>query len=185
MPTKQMFNEITTILLEGKTILYPTDTIWGLGCDATNIEAIERIYELKKRPLQKSFIVFFPDIEMLEKYLLEPEKNLNYLIEKNKPTTFIVDYKLNLPKILASFEGTFAIRIPKNELCIQIMKQLNKPIVSTSANISGDISPKVFHEISNQILKQVDFIIPEIYDNGTGEASKIIKIENGIENILR
>lgn len=182
---EQLLTEIQATLLEGKTILYPTDTIWGLGCDATNSQAIDHIYNIKKRPENKSFILLFSDIEMIKKYSEECTDDISYIEEARVPTTFIVDFKLNLPSILSSETGTFAIRIPKNELCIQIIKKLGRPIVSTSANISGDVSPKKFHEISNTILNAVDFVIPEKYDNGTGKASKIVKKINDQFIVIR
>jgi L-threonylcarbamoyladenylate synthase len=169
-----MSYELSAInLKQEKTILYPTDTIWGIGCDATCEEAIQKIYTIKQRPTSKQFIVLFSSIDMLSEYLTE-DIDLSFIGTETSPTTYILNQKLKLPSLLISEENTVAIRIPKNQFCIDIITELGKPIVSTSANVSGELSPINFESISDEIKNSVDYIVPSSYYSGTGSPSKII-----------
>ncbi len=148
-------------LKKGKIILYPTDTIWGIGCDATDEEAIKRIYKIKNRDINKPFIVLVSDIEMLRKYV----ENLHPRIETllyyhNRPLTIIYKKSKNLPKILTGDMGSIAIRVIKEKVITKLIEEFGKPIVSSSANIAGEPFPKSFKDINEKIKKEVDYILP-------------------------
>ena len=147
-------------LKKGSVILYPTDTIWGLGCDASNVAAINRIFAIKKRPPQKSFIILLDEIEKLPLYI-DPIPAIAWdLIEQTtRPTTFIYKNVRNLsPKLIAS-DGTIAIRIVQDEFCKKLINLLGKPLVSTSANITGTPTPLSFKEISREIVTKADYVV--------------------------
>lgn len=184
------FEEIESIsknLNQGKTLLYPTDTVWGLGADATNANAIEKIYQIKERPLNKSFIILFKDIEMLKQYGSITDFHID-IIQKEcseVPTTMILDIDFNLPSILKSDEGLLAFRIPKNEFCQNLLSDFKKPIVSTSANISNLSTPIYFEDIDNQIKKKVDIIANPQFDTGNHKPSQILKISKNSKIWIR
>ena len=178
-------HEIALNLLQGNSILYPTDTIWGLGCDATNIEAIQKVYQIKNRPLDKKFILLFSDVKMLSDYCdLSLETLASLFNPLDKPTTFILSSKFKLPETLSQ-EGFWAVRIPKNAFCNHIIKQLGRPLVSTSANFSGAPNPNSFQEIDAKIKAQVDIIVHPDLDSGTGKASQILKLVDGNIEVIR
>jgi L-threonylcarbamoyladenylate synthase len=141
-------------------ILYPTDTIWGIGCDATNAVAIKKIYELKKREEKKSLIILVSDESMIETYVKNlSSKILLYLSQQKKPTTAIFKNAIHLPAILINEDSSIAIRITKDEFCKSLIQQLKKPLVSTSANISGEKYPQNFLQVSEKIKSGVDYIV--------------------------
>ena len=147
------------LLLDGKVILYPTDTVWGIGCDATNEAAVRRIFEIKERQESKSMLVLLDLLQMVE-----------------RPTTFVYPYAFNLPDIMIPSDGTLAIRVVHDCFCRKLIKALNRPLVSTSANISGQHAPAVFSEISPVIRERVDYIVPESYTDSTDfKPSRMIK----------
>ncbi len=147
-------------LKKGSTILYPTDTIWGLGCDATNAAAIDKIFTIKSRWTSKSLLILLDEAEKLSLYLDHiPEIAWDLIEQANRPTTFIYQHVKNLPKNLIAQDGTIAIRIVRNEFCKRLISLFGKPIVSTSANISGQPTPISFNEISDEIKKKVDYIV--------------------------
>jgi|TARA_B100000902_G_scaffold399968_1_gene474115 L-threonylcarbamoyladenylate synthase len=175
--------KILEILKKGGVILYPTDTIWGLGCDATNEKAISRIYKIKKRDINKPMISLVSDTNMLYKYT--NSKKFKIPVD-NEPTTIIYNDVKNLPKSLVTKEKTAAFRISSDIFCQKLIKEFGYPIVSTSANISGKIIPKEYSEITNEIKDNVDYIVnlrrKEIMD----KESKIILINNdGVIKIIR
>ncbi|WNW02311.1 L-threonylcarbamoyladenylate synthase [Tenacibaculum sp. HL-MS23] len=179
-------NKIINTLKQGKTILYPTDTVWGLGCDATNEEAVKKIYQLKKREESKSLIILVDSIEMLRKYLDEiPEKAIEVLNSLEKPTTIIYKNPKNLAKNTIASDNTIAIRIPQDGFCLELIKEFGKPIVSTSANISGEPTPKSFSEISKAILQSVDYVVDLHGDKITEKSSTILKIEGDYVIVIR
>lgn len=169
------------ILKNGGVILYPTDTIWGLGCDATQKEAIQKVINIKGRGTEKHFILLARDIEMISQYVETiPQKALELLKDNTSPLTIIYPKAKNLPIEMLSNDGTIGIRIPNHHYCQEILKELNRPLVSTSANISGEPSPKGFSEISNIIKEKADFISPQEFQAKGTQASSIVKIfENG------
>jgi len=148
------------VLKKGGVILCPTDTIWGLSCDATNVAAINKIFEIKKRPSRKSFIILLDEMEKLPFYI-EPIPEIAWdLIEKAaRPTTFIYKNVKKLPTKLIADDGTIAIRIVRNELCKKLINLLGKPLISTSANVTGLPTPLNFREISQDIIKKVDYVV--------------------------
>jgi len=181
-----MIIEIKNYLLNGKTILYPTDTVWGLGCDATNESAVKKIYQLKNREESKSLIILVASIEMLQKYVGDiPEKALEILKTTEKPTTIIYNNPIGLASNTIAYDNTIAIRIPQDEFCIQLIKEFEKPIVSTSANVSGEPTPKSFSEISQAILKNVDYVVNLHQEKISEKSSTILKIEGNDVIVIR
>jgi len=174
-------------LKNGKLILYPTDTVWGIGCDATNENAVQKIFALKKRPDEKSMIVLVTDEKELLRYIAQPDPGVfNYLKETEKPTTVIYQGARRLADNLINKDGSIAIRICKDPFCKHLIKRFQKPIVSTSANISGALSPKNFSDISEEIRTNVDYIVQYRQDDKMGaEPSTLIKWEKGKAVILR
>lgn len=166
------------ILREGGIILYPTDTIWGIGCDATNDDAIKRIYALKNREEKKSLIILVEDANMLTQYVSSPSPILlSHISSATKPTTAIFKNAINLPGSLVNEDGSIAIRIPKDDFCVRLIREFQKPLVSTSANISGEKSPQNFEEISNEIKNGVDYIVQHRQDDlSKNTPSSIIKL---------
>jgi L-threonylcarbamoyladenylate synthase len=152
------------VLKGGGVILYPTDTIWGIGCDATNPEAVSKVYKLKQREDSKSMLVLIENPGWLNLYLDKVPDFAWDLIElTEKPLTIIYPGAKNLAKNLIADDGSIGIRVVKNEFCEQLIRRFGKPIVSTSANISGSSSPKGYHYIDERIITEVDFVIPSTY----------------------
>ena len=167
-----------TVLKEGGIILYPTDTIWGIGCDATNADAVARVFELKQRSESKSLVTLVSDADMIGKYVKEiPEVAINLLEVNDKPMTIIYPGAMNLAANVIAEDGSVGIRVPNSEFCRQLIRKFHKPIVSTSANISGEPAPASYDEISMEIVEGVDHIVdPYLEEGSTGEASQIIKV---------
>lgn len=165
------------LLLEGKVILYPTDTIWGLGCDATNPDAINKIYKIKQRKESKSLIILLDNENRLPMYVSKiPLIAWDLIAHTYRPTTYIYPTAKNLPKELIPSDGSIAIRIVKNKFCQRLIQELGHPIVSSSANISDSYTPQRFFDISPEILNAVDYIVPQEYDDATDlKSSRLIK----------
>lgn len=148
------------VLRNGGIILYPTDTIWGLGCNATNALAVQRIFLLKKRAEKKSMIILLADTNEIKNYVQDPAaKIVDFLSVQKDPTTAVFDNAVNLPKELINEDGSIAIRIVQDDFCQMLTKILGAPLVSTSANISGEHHPKIFKEINAVIKNGVDYIV--------------------------
>lgn len=183
---KTMENDIQKcleVLRKGGIILYPTDTIWGIGCDAKNEKAVQRIYEIKKRIDSKSLIILVDHENQLNKYVRDVPAVAWDLIElSEKPLTIIYDDGGSLaPNVLAE-DGSVAIRVCKDEFCKKLIYKFGKPIVSTSANISGEPSPNNFSEISSEIKIAVDYIVTwRQHENKKSQPSKIVKLKNNGE----
>lgn len=178
----------TSTLLEGGLILYPTDTIWGIGCDALNTEAIEKVYDLKRRPGSKSLIILLEDVQEVAHYVSSVPPHLSELLAQfTRPTTLIYPHAINLPDNLIAEDGSIAIRITKDPFCSQLIKQLKRPLVSTSANLSGASSANTFATISEEIKKGVDYIVKyRQNDISPKVASSIIKLlPDGKQEIIR
>ena len=191
---EKVLTEAIQTLRQGGVILYPTDTIWGLGCDATNPEAVKRIYEIKRRDDSKSLVLLACDLDQIARYVKEIPPMAIDLVEVNdKPMTLIYPGALTYPAPAegeapksdkyhlaynaVAADGTVGIRIPLIDFCKRMAEKLGKPVVSTSANISGQASPKKFKDIPEEITSVVDYIVdPRIEATSTGEASQIIKI---------
>ena len=182
------------VLRSGGIILYPTDTVWGIGCDATDPEAVARIYALKKRSDSKSLVLLASDMDMVCRYIKEVPEMAVQLVEVNdKPMTIIYPGAVCGPRPDASGktvksnhclayntvaeDGTVGIRVPLTGFCKQLAARLGRPIVSTSANISGEPTPKNFSEISDEIKSAADYIVdPSLEKGATGQSSSIIKV---------
>ena len=171
----------------GRLILYPTDTVWGIGCDATNVEAIEKIYKLKRRSDEKAMIVLLADERDIMQHVAAPDLSLfDHLDKTTKPTTVVYEGALGFAGNIVANDGSIAIRICKDEFCRQLIKRFRKPIVSTSANISGLPAPKIFKEIPDEIKNGVDYIVQYRRDDERiSEPSSLIKWNNGNVTILR
>jgi L-threonylcarbamoyladenylate synthase len=165
------------LLKNGGTLLYPTDTIWGLGCDATNEEACQKIIELKNRSENKSFILLVDGFPMLEKYVPDFHPVCYDLADlADKPLTIIYPSTRGIaPSVLAS-DGSVGIRITKDPNCLKLIRGMRKPLVSTSANLSGESIPTTFQEINAAILKKVDGILELRQNEKLTHPSQIIKI---------
>ncbi len=175
------------VLRHGGLILYPTDTVWGIGCDATNEKAVEKVYDLKKRSDEKAMIVLVADEKDVMQYVAAPDLSLfDYLEETTKPTTVIYEGALGFADNLIGKDGSIAIRICNDEFCKHLLKRFRKPIVSTSANISGSVTPKTFGEISEEIKKGVDHVVEyRQLDETPAQPSSVIKWHNGKITVLR
>ena len=167
------------VLKAGGTILYPTDTIWGIGCDATNNRAVQKVYKIKQRQFAKSMIILLDREEKLTQYVKKvPDTAWDLLSNITTPLTIIYPNAKNLAKSVIARDKTIAIRIVKNEFCQKLISMFNKPIVSTSANLSDDPIPLTFKEISPIIKENVDYIV-DLYKNSIQQIkpSMIIKLE--------
>lgn len=176
------------VLRKGGTILYPTDTVWGIGCDATNFEAVKKIYEIKKRRDSKSMLVLLDDASHINDYITYiPEIAWNLIEITDKPLTIIYPGAKNLASNLIADDGTVGIRVVKDEFCEKLIKQFKKPIVSTSANISNQPFPVNFPKISPDIIKAVDYIVKWRQNDLTkSKPSGIIKLGiNGEVLVIR
>ncbi len=169
------------ILKKGGAILYPTDTVWGIGCDATNPEAVQRIYKIKKREDSKSMLVLMENPALLDRYVNDVPEVAWELVEiTTTPLTVIYPGAKNLAPNLIAADGSIGIRFTKEEFTSKLLQQFRRPIVSTSANVSGEKPPAVFDDISEEIKSQVDYIVEYRQDDTTrAKPSGIIKLGPG------
>ena len=168
---------LVATLKAGGTILYPTDTIWGIGCDATNVDAINKIFEIKKRDKSKSMIILVENEKRLQDLVEVPEIAWDIMDLSEKPVTLIYDQPQGLPKELLAEDGSIGIRMVKDLFLIKLISKLNKPLVSTSANLSGQISPMKFSDISKEIISAVDAVAEHDHDKVSKyTASSILRI---------
>ncbi len=147
--------------LKNQTFLYPTDTTFGIGCDANNVEMIQRIFQIKNRPDSKSLIILVDNPARLQRIVDVPDLAWDIMDLSEKPVTIIYENPRNLPKELIAEDNTIAIRLTHDLFCKKLISRLNAPLVSTSANVSGELTPHSFLEISPQIKEGVDYIFPE------------------------
>lgn len=175
------------VLKNKDVLLYPTDTVWGLGCDATSKSAVQKIYKLKQRSESKSLIILVSDVEMLQDYIKNiPEAVLQLLKNVAKPTSIIYNNPVGLAPNAVAADNTVAIRIPDNEFCRALIAQFGKPIVSTSANSSGNPTPQSFKEIESVILESVDYVVNLQREERNEKSSTILKVEaNGEIVVIR
>lgn len=177
------------VLRAGGLILYPTDTVWGIGCDATNAEAVEKIYKLKRSENKHSMLVLCRDADMIVRYVNKaPGIAFEVMEMSEKPLTLILEGAVNVASNLIPDEGTLGVRVPNHEFCHQLLRRFGKPIVSTSANISGEPTPlKGLHDVSREIIDGVDFVVnPRFQGKPTGQPSSIIAFgERGEVEIIR
>ncbi|WP_297792436.1 L-threonylcarbamoyladenylate synthase [uncultured Eudoraea sp.] len=186
MSKKEIDNAIA-ILNEGGLILYPTDTVWGIGCDATNKEAVDQIFRLKKRSDKKTMICLVSNQFMLEQYVKQvPEAAYDIMDIAEKPITIIYDDPKGVAENLIADDNTLAIRVASDKFCKRLIQKFKRPIVSTSANIAGEPTPGNFSEISNLILKGVDYVVNLEKNSTIKSPSSIIKLgNNGTVKIIR
>jgi L-threonylcarbamoyladenylate synthase len=176
------------VLESGGLILYPTDTIWGIGCDATNVAAVEKIFALKKRIETKALIVLIADERSLLQYVASPHIEVfDYIQGVSKPTTIIYENAIGLASNLLAEDGSVGIRICADEFCKHLIKRFRKPIVSTSANVSGFPPPKVFSDIDIAVKEGVDYVVHYRQDDTIPvEPSAVVKYnKDGSFTILR
>jgi len=192
MTINEIISEALKTLKAGGVILYPTDTVWGLGCDATNEEAVRKIFEIKRRSEAKSLVLLASDMDMVAMHVKQIPNIAIDLVEVNdSPMTIIYPGAQYLAPSVIAEDGSVGIRIPLSEgggdFCKQLIRKLRRPLVSTSANISGEPTPAGFDEISKEILDAVDFTVPKFYQQegerrvyfdaaATGKSSQIIKL---------
>ncbi|HSQ46118.1 MAG TPA: L-threonylcarbamoyladenylate synthase [Lutibacter sp.] len=187
MSIKDNINNSIKVLKENKTLLYPTDTVWGIGCDATSEEAVARVFEIKKRSESKSLVILVDGFDMLKKYIPKvPKAVIKLLAKTTNPTTIIYDNPVGLAKNVVASDNTVAIRMVQNEFCRELIRLFGKPIVSTSANISGNPTPKSFNEIEMSILDSVDYVVNLHREEVNEKSSTILKVnEKGDIIVLR
>ena len=178
MESRTTIDEAVKVLKAGGVILYPTDTVWGIGCDATNADAVAKVFEIKRRSEAKSLVLLASDLDMVAYYIKEIPSIAIDLVEVNDaPMTIVYPGAQGLAPAVVAEDGSVGIRIPCSEFCRNLVRRLRKPMVSTSANISGEPSPKNFKEISPEIISAMDYVVPKAFEAGaTGKASQIIKI---------
>lgn len=170
------------VIKNGGIILYPTDTVWGIGCDATNAEAVKKIYELKRREETKSMIVLMNAEKMMYSVFKDiPEVAWQIMDLSEKPTTLILDNPRNVAPNLIAPDKTLGVRMVKEPFCYKLMERMKKPLVSTSANISGMPTPNSFKEISHHILDGVDYIVNLQHNKVAAKPSTIIKLGNDLQ----
>lgn len=181
---RNIYADAVETLRKGGVILYPTDTVWGIGCDATNAEAVQKVYEIKKRPDSKSLVLLASDLDMVARYVREiPEMALQLVEVNDRPMTIIYPDAMTgvecrgLAENVVAEDGSIGIRIPTVDFCRNLVHRFGRPVVSTSANISGEPTPRKFADIPQQIRDAVDYIFdPSLERQSTGSASSIIKV---------
>lgn len=176
------------VLRNGGIILYPTDTIWGIGCDATDPNAVKKIFDLKQRPGTKSLIVLLADQRDLLRYVSEPDPAIfDFLNKTHNPTTVIYEGAVGLADNLIAADGTVAIRLVSDPFCKHLIKRLRKPLVSTSANISAEPAPRFFDEIPEKIITGVDYVVHyRRSDKTPRQPSSIVKYnKDGTVTVIR
>ncbi|MBQ6691180.1 MAG: threonylcarbamoyl-AMP synthase [Rikenellaceae bacterium] len=185
---KDQIARAVQVLRNGGLILYPTDTVWGIGCDATNAAAVDRIYALKRSVNKKSMIVFVGDVDSVGRYVNgAPAVAWDLLETATSPLTLILSGAANVAENLVPDEGTLGVRVPDHEFCRQLLHRFGRPLVSTSANISGEPAPVDFDGIAEEIRSGVDLVVdPRFEGNPTRKPSSIIAIdESGLFKIIR
>lgn len=194
METRKIINECLEVLRSGGLILYPTDTVWGIGCDATDPEAVAKVFALKKRADSKSLVLLASDMDMIARYVREIPEMAVQLVEVNdSPMTIIypgafvserpaegekpVKDRFSLAYNTVAEDGSVGIRIPMMDFCTDLVRRFGRPVVSTSANISGEPTPKTFADIPQAIKDSVDYVVDPLLESGsTGKSSSIIKV---------
>ena len=175
-------------LLVGNVILYPTDTVWGIGCDAENAAAVKKVFQVKERPEDKPFILLVSDVEMLKRYVKNlPENFENQLQNQDRPTTFIFPETQNLPKEVLANDGSVAIRIPNDEFCLRMIRQFERAIVSTSANVSGEQTSGSYSGIPDTIKQKVHYVVTHRQEEEiTAQPSRIVQLQpDGSLKVIR
>jgi len=176
------------ILQNGGTILYPTDTVWGIGCDAMNEAAVEKVFAIKQRLKEKSMIILIADARDILQYVAAPPPDIIAIIEGfDKPTTVVYDNALGFPDNVVNKDGSIAIRITTDPFCKALIKRFRKPIISTSANLSGHPTPSIYKMISKEIIDGVDYAVKYRQNDDTIHApSTLVRLDDeGNIQVLR
>lgn len=176
------------VLKKGGVILYPTDTVWGIGCDATNVEAVKRIYQIKKRETSKRMLILMENPALLDRYVDDvPEIAWDLIEISTTPLTIIFPNARNIAPNLIADDGTIGIRFTREEFSKELIRRFRKPIVSSSANISGMVTPNIFAEIVSEIIDAVDYVVKYRQNETTpSQPSSIIKLDqSGRIEIIR
>ena len=176
------------VLLQGGTILYPTDTVWGLGCNALDAAAVDKVFEIKHRPKEKSMIVLLAEARDVLQYTATPHPDIIAIVESfDRPTTVIYDHALEFPGNVVNTDGSIAIRVTTDPFCKALIKRLRRPIVSTSANLSGAPTPATFSMINPDIVHRADYVVRYRQDDHTiKQPSRLVKIlDDGTMTVLR
>ncbi len=176
----EAINKALAIIEQGGVILYPTDTVWGLGCDATNEAAVQKIFDIKQRAESKSFVMLLPDVKSVFNFVANPHPDLMGLLQSfKKPTTVIYAQAVGIANNALPADGSVAIRVTTDPFCKTLLKRFKKPLISTSANISGAPAPQTFQEIDERIKSQVDYIVEHRQEElEPGTPSTIVKIDD-------
>ncbi|MEM8906308.1 MAG: L-threonylcarbamoyladenylate synthase [Bacteroidota bacterium] len=181
-------NQAVKTLSEGGLLLYPTDTIWGIGCDATNAEAVAKIFALKKRNLSRPLVVLVDSVKMLQDYVAHVHPRIDTLLAYHqRPLTVIYEQARHLPQNLIGADGSVAIRVVLDDFCRQMIAQFGKPVVATSANITNEPFPENFGAISSEVIKGIDFVVRHRQtEKNAQQPSVLVKVqENGELVFLR
>ncbi len=168
------------VLQQGGVILYPTDTVWGLGCDATNAQAVEKVFALKQRPKEKSMIVLLAEARDVLQYVAAPPPDIISIVEHfDRPTTVVYENALDFPANVVNKDGSLAIRVTADLFCKALIKRLRRPIVSTSANISGQPTPAIFSQVDSAIVNGAGYVVQHRQDDTSIKSpSRLIKVSD-------
>ena len=179
----EKFDKILNVLKSSGVILYPTDTIWGIGCDATNEEAVQKINAIKNRKNKNGYVLLVDSVEMLKNYVSHVHPRIETLLHfHDRPLTVIYDEGMGLASSVLGKDGSVAIRIVQDAFCRELIQQFGKPLVATSANITGKEYPTHYGEIQSDVLEQVDFVVKLKQDNKQhGEPSVIVRLNDAEE----
>tara|TARA_Y100000389_G_scaffold134495_1_gene131977 strand:+ start:35 stop:589 length:555 start_codon:yes stop_codon:yes gene_type:complete len=172
----EVINAVNVLKFEG-TVLYPTDTIWGIGCDALSDIAVEKIFKIKKREYSKSLICLASSFKMIQEYVSIKDVDKLENLSNEEPTTFIFDNPSKISKYVTGNINSIAFRVPNNDFCIDMISSLKRPIVSSSANISGEKLPLNFSEISSKIKNNVDYVVKHEKNKNSYSSSRILKLQ--------
>jgi L-threonylcarbamoyladenylate synthase len=181
MDFKESLDRVLKVLHTGGIILYPTDTVWGLGCDATNEQAVKRLMDIKRRPNGKGLVVLVDLPQRIPSYVdAVPDMAWELIDLADKPLTIVFDKGKKLSSLVYGKDGSVAIRVSQSKFCQQLISKFRKPIVSTSANFCGKPYPKSFNDIPNDLIDKVDLVVPiELDTDSTGKPSSIISVGKG------
>ena len=186
--TENDIKNCVSALQAGEVILYPTDTVWGLGCDAMNAVAVEKVFAIKHRPKEKSMIVLLADARDILQYVAAPHPDIIAIVEAfEKPTTVIYENALGFPDNVVNADGSIAIRVTTDPFCKALIKRVRGPIISTSANISGEPTAPIFSSINEAVVSAVDYAVRYRRDDDRlHPPSRLVRIQDdGTLQILR
>ncbi len=177
---EQDIKNCIAVLQSGGTILYPTETVWGIGCDALNEQAVEQIFGLKNRPKEKSMIILLADARDILQYVAAPPPDIIAIVEScERPTTVIYDGALGFPDNVVNKDGSIAIRVTTDPFCKALIKRLRKPLVSTSANLSGQPTPAIYSMIEQSIIQGVNYVVRHRqHDTAINPPSRIVRVSD-------